>query len=90
MSREYSKIFPKLGDRTKRNLHSVINEIREYISLFIQPYSNNIIVIDNMSILVCEFGRAYFRKCFKGEASYEICLSKNEPILHLSFMNLLE
>ena len=37
LSREYSKLFPKLGDRTrfnrtKRNLHSVINEIREYIS----------------------------------------------------------
>ena len=35
LSREYSKLFPKLGDRTrfnrtKRNLHSVINEIREY------------------------------------------------------------
>ena len=25
LSREYSKLSPKLGDRTKRNLHSVIN-----------------------------------------------------------------
>ena len=75
LSREYSKLFPKLGDRTrfnrtKRNLHSVINEIREYISLYIQSYSNNIRVIDSMPIPVCEFGRAHFSKCFKGEASY--------------------
>ena len=36
LSREYSKLFQKLGDRTrfnisKRNLHFVINKIREYI-----------------------------------------------------------
>ena len=78
LSREYSKLFPKLGDRTrfnrtKRNLHSVINEIREYISLYIQSYSNNIRVIDSMPIPVCEFGRAHFSKCFKGEASYGVC-----------------
>ena len=95
MSREYSKLFPKLGDRTrfnrtKRNLHSVINEIREYISLYIQSYSNNIRVIDSMPIPVCEFGRAYFSKCFKGEASYRVCPSKNKPILDLSFTHLLQ
>ena len=37
LKREYKELFPRLGDRTrfnrtKRNLHSVINEIREYIS----------------------------------------------------------
>jgi len=81
LSREYSKLFPKLGDRTrfnstKQNLHSVINEIRKYISLYIKPYSNNIRVIDSMLILVCEFGIAHFSKCFKCEASYGICPSK--------------
>ena len=90
LSREYSKLFPKLGDRTrfnrtKRNLHSVINEIREYISLYIQSYSNNIRVIDSMPIPVCEFGRAHFSKCFKGEASYGVCPSKKQTYFGFKF-----
>ena len=90
LSREYSKLFPKLGDRTrfnrtKRNLHSVINEIREYISFYIQSYSNNIRVIDSMPIPVCEFGRAHFSKCFKGEASYGVCPSKKQTYFGFKF-----
>ena len=90
LSREYSKLFPKLGDRTrfnrtKRNLHSVINEIREYISLYIQSYSNNIRVIDSMPVPVCEFGRAHFSKCFKGEASYGVCPSKKQTYFGFKF-----
>ena len=90
LSREYSKLFPKLGDRTrfnrtKRNLHSVINEIREYISLYIQSYSNNIRFIDSMPIPVCEFGRAHFSKCFKGEASYGVCPSKKQTYFGFKF-----
>ena len=90
LKREYKELFPRLGDRTrfnrtKRNLHSVINEIREYISLYIQSYSNNIRVIDSMPIPVCEFGRAHFSKCFKGEASYGICASKKETYFGFKF-----
>ena len=92
VSREYSKLFPKLEDRTrfnrtKRNLHSVINEIREYISLYIQSYSNNIRVIDSMLILVCEFGRAHISKCFKGEAFYGVCISKKQTYCSRWFLN---
>ena len=83
LKREYKELFPRLGDRTrfnrtKRNLHLVISKIRGYISEFMQLYSNNIRVIDSMPIPVCEFGRAHFSKCFKGEASYGICASKKE------------
>ena len=83
LKREYKELFPRLGDRTrfnrtKRNLHLVISKIRGYISEFMQLYSNNIRVIDSMPIPVCEFGRARFSKCFKGEASYGICASKKE------------
>lgn len=78
-------LFPRLGDRTKRNLHSVIKEIREYISLFIQSHSDNIRVIDSMPIPVCQFGRANFSKCFKGEASYSICPSKKETYFVFKF-----
>ena len=76
LKREYKELFPRLGDRTKRNLHLVISKIRGYISEFMQLYSNNIRVIDSMPIPVCEFGRARFIKCFKGEASYGRCASK--------------
>lgn len=90
LKREYKRLFPRLGDRTrfnrtKRNLHWVICKIREYISMFMQSYSNNIRVIDSMPIPVCEFGRAHFSKCFKGEASYGICASKKETYFGFKF-----
>lgn len=90
LNREYKYLFPNLGDRTrfnrtKRNLHSVIKEIREYISLYMQSYSNNIRVIDSMPIPVCKFGRAHFSKCFKGEASYGRCASKKETYFGFKF-----
>ena len=85
LKREYKELFPRLGDRTKRNLHLVISKIRGYISEFMQLYSNNIRVIDSMPIPVCEFGRADFSKCFKGEASYGICASKKETYFGFKF-----
>ena len=90
LKREYKELFPRLGDRTrfnrtKRNLHVVISQIRGYISEFMQLYSNNIRVIDSMPIPVCEFGRAHFSKCFKGEASYGICASKKETYFGFKF-----
>ena len=90
LKREYKELFPRLGDRTrfnrtKRNLHLVISKIRGYISEFMQLYSNNIRVIDSMPIPVCEFGRARFSKCFKGEASYGICASKKETYFGFKF-----
>ena len=44
-------------------------------------YSNNIRVIDSMTIPICEFGIPRFSKCFKGEAYYGICASKKEIYL---------
>ena len=90
LKKEYKELFPRLGDRTrfnrtKRNLHLVISKIRGYISEFMQLYSNNIRVIDSMPIPVCEFGRARFSKCFKGEASYGICASKKETYFGFKF-----
>ena len=90
LKREYKELFPRLGDRTrfnrtKRNLYLVISKIRGYISEFMQLYSNNIRVIDSMPIPVCEFGRAHFSKCFKGEASYGICASKKETYFGFKF-----
>ncbi|CEN75154.1 transposase IS4 family protein [[Clostridium] sordellii] len=90
LCREYKYLFPKIGDRTrfnrtKRNLHAVIKEIREYISLFFQPESDNIRGVDSMPIPACKFGRAHFSKCFKGEASYERSSSKKETYFEFKF-----
>ncbi|MGL5715729.1 MAG: IS982 family transposase [Paraclostridium sp.] len=90
LKREYKALFPKLGDRTrfnrtKRNLHCVISKIRKYLSTFMQSYSNDIRVIDSMPIPVCEFGRAHFSKCFKGEASYGRCPSKKMTYFGFKF-----
>ena len=90
LKREYKELFPRLGDRTrfnrtKRNLHLVISKIRGYISEFMQLYSNNVRVIDSMPIHVCEFGRARFSKCFKGEASYGVCPSKKQTYFGFKF-----
>ena len=70
LKREYKELFPRLEDRTKRNLHLVISKIREYIYEFMQLYFKHIRGIDSMHIPACEFGRAHFSKCFKGEVSY--------------------
>ncbi len=83
LKREFSMLFPNLGDRsrfnrTKRNLYCVIDNIREYLSRFMSRYSSNIRIIDSMTIPVCKFGRAHFSKCFKGVASYGYCPSKKE------------
>ena len=90
LKREYKALFPRLGDRTcfnitKRNLHSVISKIREYISEIIQFTSDNIRIIDSMPIPVCKFGRSHFSKCFKGEASYGRCASKKETYFGFKF-----
>ena len=90
LKREYKNLFPKLGDRTrfnrtKRNLHWVISKIRDYISSFMQSYSNNIRIVDSMPIPVCEFGRAHFSKCFKGEVSYGRCPSKKQTYFGFKF-----
>ena len=93
LKREYKNLFPKIGDRTrfnrtKRNLYWVISKIREHISSFMQSYSNNIKIVDSMPIPVCEFGRAHFSKCFKGEASYGRCPSKKQTYFGFKFHDL--
>ncbi len=85
-------LFPNLGDRsrfnrTKRNLHSVIDTIREYLSHFMSRYSSNIRIVDSMPISVCKFSRAHFSKCFKGVASYGYCPYKKKLTLVLSYMH---
>ena len=49
---------------------------------------DNIRVIDSMPIPVCEFGRAHFSKCFKGEASYGRCPSKKQTYFRFKFHEL--
>jgi hypothetical protein len=77
-------LFPKFCDRTRfnrtrRNLHSIIEEIRKDLSTItgysLEPYR----VVDSIPIPVCKFGRAHFHKTFRGfGATYDKCVSKKE------------
>lgn len=78
-------LFPKLCDRprfnrTRRNLHAIIEEIRKELSLLTelayQPYR----IVDSIPIPVCKFGRARFHRAFRGHgAAYGKCPSKKKP-----------
>ncbi|MDK2801175.1 MAG: hypothetical protein PWQ70_2794 [Clostridiales bacterium] len=80
-------LFPRFCDRTRfnrtrRNLHAVIEEIRKELSNLTsyaqQPYR----IVDSIPIPVCKFGRARFHKTFKDYgATYGKCPSKKETYL---------
>lgn len=80
-------LFPRFCDRTRfnrtrRNLHAVIEEIRKELSRVTdyahQPYR----IVDSIPIPVCKFGRAKFHKTFRGfGATYGKCPSKKETYL---------
>ena len=76
-------LFPKLCDRTRfnrtrRNLHSIIEEIRKSIGHVLGYRSQSVRIVDSMPIPVCKFGRAHFHKNFKVDAAYGYCASKKE------------
>lgn len=50
-----------------------------------QSYYNDIRIVDSMLILVYGFGRTYFTKCLKGEASYGRCHSKKQTYFGFKF-----
>ncbi len=80
-------LFPKLCDRsrfnrTHRNLHAVIEEIRKELSSLTELAEKPYRIIDSIPIPVCKFGRARFHKTFKGYgATYGKCPSKKETYL---------
>lgn len=52
-------------NRTRRNLHSVIDEIRKKLSSKLGYTSDPHRIIDSIPISVCKFGRAVFHKTFR-------------------------
>jgi len=80
-------LFPKLCDRsrfnrTRRNLHAVIEEIRKELSNLTELAKEPYRIIDSMPLPVCKFGRARFHKTFRGfGATYGKCPSKKETYL---------
>lgn len=80
-------LFPKFChrtrfNRTRRNLHSVIEEIRKEISSITGHNLHAYRIVDSIHIPVCKFGRAYFHKTFRGfGAAYGKCASKKETYL---------
>lgn len=80
-------LFPKLChrtrfNRTRRNLHAVIEEIRKELSSLTELAEEPCRIIDSIPIPVCKFGRGRFHKTFKGYgATYGKCPSKKETYL---------
>ncbi|MBZ4655739.1 MAG: transposase family protein [Thermoanaerobacter sp.] len=80
-------LFPKFCDRsrfdrTRRNLHAVIEEIRKELSKLTEYAKQPYRIIDSMPLPVCKFGRTHFHKTFLGfGAAYERCASKKETYL---------
>lgn len=76
-------LFPNLShrtrfNRTRRNLESVINAIRNEIGNYLGYNQSDLYIVDSMPIPVCGFGRAHFSKRFKDIATYGYCASKKE------------
>ncbi|WP_432406379.1 IS982 family transposase [Wukongibacter sp. M2B1] len=82
--KNFRDLFPKFCDRsrfnrTRRALHSVIDEIRKEIASMLGYTNNPYRIIDSIPISVCKFGRARFHKTFRGYgANYGKCPSKKE------------
>jgi hypothetical protein len=82
--RNFKDLFPTFCDRTrfnrtKRNLHSIIEQIRKEICRLMGCEDQLYRVIDSIPIPVCKFGRAHFHTTFKGfGAAYGRCASKKE------------
>ncbi|OCL26218.1 transposase [Orenia metallireducens] len=75
-------LFPEVCHRTRfnrtlRNLHAVLDEIRKKLTLILNYQYDNYRIVDSMPIPVCEFARAHFNKTFS-EAEYGNCASKKE------------
>ncbi|MCK8826549.1 IS982 family transposase [Natroniella acetigena] len=64
-------------NRTRRNLHDVIEQIREKLFKILGYHLDEYRIIDSMPIPVCNFGRAHFHKVFH-RADYGYCASKKE------------
>ena len=84
VSRNYRDLFPRMCERsrfnrTKRNLVSAIDELRNRLNAYINASNSEYRIIDSFPLPVCKFGRARFNKSFKGYgADYGYCPSKKE------------
>lgn len=78
------KLFPNFCDRsrfnrTRRALHSVIDEIQKEITSMLGYLHNPYRIIDSIHVSVCKFGRSKFHKTFREYgATYGKCPSKSE------------
>ena len=77
-------LFPQMCDRSRfnrirRNLMSVINQIRLALGEKLDFTHDEYRITDSFPLHVCEFGRARFVKSFKYEgADYGVCPSKKQ------------
>lgn len=79
----YADWFPKLGSRSSfikqmANLWQVKQSVQQRLLERMGALSDSVHIVDGVPIATCHFARAYFSKCFKGQASYGYCASKKQ------------
>mgnify|MGYP001218780365 FL=1 len=83
VKRNFKDLFPRMYDRTRfnrtrQNLHAIIEAIRKYMTSILGYQAQPIRVIDSIPIPICKFDRAHFHRTFKVDAEYGYCASKKE------------
>lgn len=84
VKRNYSHLFPQLGDRSRFNrrrkdLLQVTELLRQKLFTSFFAPTNNYFIIDSFPLPVCKFGRARYSKAFRYDgANYGKCPSKKE------------
>ena len=81
--RHWKSWFPQLGSRANfakqaANLWAVKQEIQGRLSQMLGAMQDPVHLVDGFPIPVCLFKRANYSRCFKGEANYGYCASKDE------------
>jgi len=75
--------FPNLGSRTNfvkqsANLWMIKKRIQEHLTQQLGAIADPIHLVDGFPIPVCKYARAFKSRCFKGDAGFSRCASKDE------------
>lgn len=81
--RHWKDWFPAIGSRATfakqcANLWKVKQKIWKHLVNLLGADKESVHIVDGFPIPICHFKRAYHSCCFRGEAAYGYCASKNE------------
>ena len=76
-------LFPKIGDRSAfvrqgANLWYIKQLLQKHIAKELGALEDDTHIADGFPMPICNFGRAYFSRLFKGVATYGYCAAKKQ------------